>query len=167
MNNKSFFSGSYPWTWGKFETMHSLYCQYRGEDLAVNDSLLFYPVQFPHAISISAHQGPHSGYLATDILNIVYELNSQDILFSSSCSKAWFHFYKHKEGGPQELFMVEHEATLNFYPPTWIPGGSLPNKVANYPPKCILILYRGTTILIHYIHYKTHRRVEVKRDKMK
>lgn len=65
--------------------MNSLYCQYRGEDLAVNDSLLFCPVQFPHAISISAHQGPHSGYLATDVLNILHELNFQDIL----CSSLW------------------------------------------------------------------------------
>lgn len=74
--------------------MHSLYCQYRGEDLAVNNSLFFYPVQFPHAILISAHQGRYSGYLATDTLfiylffsidtlNIFFELNFQDILYSS------------------------------------------------------------------------------------
>ena len=94
-------------------------------------------MQFPHAISVNAHQGPYSGCLATDTLNIFYDLNFQDILYSSCGSKAWFHFYKHKEGGPQELFKVEREATLNFYPPTWIPGGSLSNKVANYLPKCI------------------------------
>lgn len=63
--------------------MDSLCCQCGGEDLAVNNSLFFYLVQFPHGILISAHQGPYSGDLATDTLNIFFELNFQDILYSS------------------------------------------------------------------------------------